>query len=459
MPALRPLCSQAGAVASWLVLSAALVSSPARANGRFPRADQLVLAPGSPDELVLRTTFGLLVSDDAGASWDWVCERAIGFSGIEDPPVAVLPNGVLLAGLLEGLAQSSDRGCSWQFAATPAPPLPIIDLSARREAPNLAVALAWERQTATASAPGYRARFFASADGALTWQAHGTGIDSSVLVLTLDVAPSDPKRLYASGIRSGGGERSAALFVSRDNGTSWIERPVPFDARAEQGLYIAAVDPTSPDRVYLRTSGASSSRLLSTGDAGATFQEHYAGGPILGFALSLDGKQIYLGGVDDGLWVGAHGELVFEQRSTLPIVCLTASADALYACSNDLGGFALGVSRDGGRSFEPVLVLSEVRGPLACASGAAFGTCDADWPMLSDRLGIRPASTTVDAPRDTATEPAADDSTTPRTAGCSFMPQRAHGRRTPWIIAILLGTFCHRKQPSRRREREDQKDG
>jgi hypothetical protein len=79
----------------------------ASGNGRFPRADQLVLVPGSRDELVLRTTFGLLLSSDAGASWDWVCEQEIGFSGIEDPAFAILPNG------------ERHGGCSFASASAP----------------------------------------------------------------------------------------------------------------------------------------------------------------------------------------------------------------------------------------------------------------------------------------------------------------------------------------------------
>jgi photosystem II stability/assembly factor-like uncharacterized protein len=259
MPRLRYPTRAPSVASALLALAAGLASPEARANGRFPRADQLVVVPGRADELVLRTTFGLLLSSDAGETWDWVCERAIGFSGIQDPSLAVMPNGVVLVGLLEGLAQSSDRGCSWSIAATPARELPIVDLSARREAPSHAVALAWEQQPATATAPGYRARFFATPDGGESWQAQGTGIDPSVLVLTLDVAPSDPHRLYASGIR-GGTQRTAALFVSTDDGQSWSERPVPFDARNEQGLYIAAVDPVTADRVYLRTSSSRADR-------------------------------------------------------------------------------------------------------------------------------------------------------------------------------------------------------
>lgn len=372
---------------SVLIAAAVLGASPsAWANGRFPRADQLVATPGRPEQLVLRTTFGLLVSRDAGATWEWICEEAVGFARQEDPAVAVLAGGRLLAGLSAGLAEASDTFCSWQFAQLSSAPLELVDLTVRPLQPESAVALAWERTDANAF--GYRSLFFATSDAGASWQSYGTGIDPSVLVLTLDVAPSDPTRLYASGIRPAA--RTAALFVSTDAAQTWTERPAPFDSPREQGLYIAAVDPFSPERVYLRSSGASTSRLLVTGDAGLSFDELFSGRSLQGFALSPDGSEIYVGGPEDGLWWASRDERRFEQRSSMPVLCLMSLANLLYACSNEQVDFALGVSSDGGRQFAAKLHLSEVRGPVACAAESSGGVCGAAWPAIAERLGIPP---------------------------------------------------------------------
>lgn len=361
-------------------------SSAAWANGRFPRADQLVATPGQPERLVLRTTFGLLVSSDAGASWQWICEEAVGFARQEDPAVAVLAGGRLLAGLSAGLAESSDTFCSWQFAQLSEVPLELVDLTVRPLQPESAVALAWER--ADGNAFGYRSLFFTTKDAGASWQSYGTGIDPSVLVLTVDVAPSDPRRLYASGIRPAA--RTAGLFVSTDDAQTWTERAAPFDSPREQGLYIAAVDPLTPERVYLRSSGASSSRLLVTDDAGLSFGELFSGRSLLGFALSPDGSEIYVGGAEEGLWWASRDARVFEQRSSIPVLCLLRLANVLYACSNEQVGFALGASSDGGRQFEARLHLSDVRGPVACAPETSGGVCGGAWPAIAERLGISP---------------------------------------------------------------------
>src|SRR4051794_34190183 len=65
------------AVAAAIAISV-VTPGTARANGRYPLASQLVVDPLDPDHLVARTTFGVLSSADAGATWRWVCEEALG---------------------------------------------------------------------------------------------------------------------------------------------------------------------------------------------------------------------------------------------------------------------------------------------------------------------------------------------------------------------------------------------
>lgn len=57
---------------------AAGAPSMARANGRFPAAQQVVLGPGArSDVITLRTTFGPLVSRDGGRGFRWYCEELL----------------------------------------------------------------------------------------------------------------------------------------------------------------------------------------------------------------------------------------------------------------------------------------------------------------------------------------------------------------------------------------------
>ena len=351
------------------------------ANGRYPKADQLVIAQGDAASLTVRATFGFLVSRDSGKNWDWICERAIGYSGVQDPTIGVMEGGTLIASLAEGIARSTDQGCSWGFSEATLSDSPVIDLTVQRDAPSHALALLWDAQKV-----GYSSRFLASDDNGRSFVPYGRPIDPSVLVVTLDVAPSNPSRVYASGTRSVDGVRTGLLFRSDDDGEHWHEYPLPFDPKLEQGVYIAAVDPHDADTVYLRTSSATVSRLLVSHDGGEQVEVVYSGS-LLAFALSPDGKQLYFGG-EDGLYSGRAEDLKFEPRSGLRLLCLAATDELLYACSDEHSGFTVGSSRDGGFSFEPLLHLNTVRGPLACSAAE----CEADWPLVRTQLGIaRPA--------------------------------------------------------------------
>lgn len=407
----------------------------------------MLVGPYESGVLVVRATFGLLLSRDAGRNWDWVCERAIGYSGVQDPTLGLMQGGTILAGLSEGFAVSDDSGCNWHFADADLSGSPVIDLTVRRDRPNSALALLWD-----AAPVGYRSRFVETEDTARSFVPYGNAIDETVLVLTLDVAASNPQRVYASGTRVVDGVRSASLFVSNDDALHWTEHALPFDPKLEQGAYIAAVDPNDANTLYVRTSSASVSRLMVTRDAGQSFEVAYSGS-LLAFALSPDGRMLYFGGTD-GLHAGPSNTLEFEQRSSLRLLCLAASGDTLYACSDEHSGFTVGASGDGGFSFSPLLHLNSVRGPLRCAAGASSEACVSDWPTLSSTLGVPPA-TELDGGPDGGSD--AGSGNTPKatkgSSSCSFGASAGAERGWGGRAALLLLVFSLRCRSRVRRHR------
>src|SRR5690349_60255 len=94
--------------------AATLFAGPAAANGKFPAAGQIIVDPGDASHIVVRTTFGVLISRDAGGSFDWICESGAGYAGNIDPGIAVTADGSILAGIAAGLDVGHGDACTWQ---------------------------------------------------------------------------------------------------------------------------------------------------------------------------------------------------------------------------------------------------------------------------------------------------------------------------------------------------------
>jgi hypothetical protein len=254
------------------------------------------------------------------------------------------------------------------------------------------------------------AQVFETTDNGKTFAALGTPIDPTVDVTTIDVTRTDPNRIYVSGTRGYGASKSAWLFVSHDKGATWSQSPITqFDPNSEAGIYIAAIDPTNADRVYLRSAGTltgGQSRIFYTVNGGAAGGATFSlpgslpadggftaaeammneiNGEILGFAITPDGATAFAGTVQSGLWMAKTSDMQFKQvNAGLHVHCLqtrtTAQGTELWACGDILSGFTLGVSTDNGATFKSKMqYVTSVCGPVECAPnpGGPLG-CGAD---------------------------------------------------------------------------------
>jgi photosystem II stability/assembly factor-like uncharacterized protein len=366
-----------------------VVAGEARANGRFPASSAVVFSPADGARVMVRTTFGLLVTRDGGESWGWICERAIGFSGPEDPSYVVTKSGAIVAGLFDGLRVSRDGGCTWSAVKTDGSV--FVDVTSRADGAIVALASSYDRHGDGGSL--YKTQLWISTDDARSFTALGPRFDEALLGETVEVAASDPARLYVSAVRGDGAGRTGSVLVSTDGGKTWTERRSML-APNELAPFIAAVDPKRADRIYIRTSAApeSPTRLVMSDDAGKTYRTLLAAkGPLLGFALSPDGASVSAGGPDDGLYAGPADAPALVQVSgpKLRIQCLGQRGDVLWACSSEAGGFVAGTSPNGGTSFDARLHLRDITGPIACAEGSSVAKeCGVDWLKLKGELGV-----------------------------------------------------------------------
>jgi hypothetical protein len=396
-----------GAAAGAIVLLAAPMVS---ANGRFPQSDQIVFTAKDPNLVVARTTYGILPSHDNGASWWYLCEDVLGLppNAVQDPEIALTGNGSLVAGTSSsGLSVSTDVGCNWSCAGGGLAGKNIADVVVRPESPDIVLALAVTIRPGDGGTNNDSQVFQSSDDGA-TWAPLGSPIDPTSTVETIDVAKSDPNRIYVSAWRGIGDSRVASLLVSMDKGQTWTERDVPsslFDGAAEDRIWIGGVDPADANRVYLRSNAhvaGGKSRLYVTTDAGETFKElkafdmgpakpSYIVGEFLGFALSPDGSKIYFGSSQGGLYVADRATMTVTQTSHIDIHCLATRPSAtegteLWACGDDYTSgpsgaeFLVGVSTDDGAHFASKLsTVTSLCGPAACPNATGTLGCGATF--------------------------------------------------------------------------------
>jgi hypothetical protein len=366
--------ASAGLGALALVL---LAPELAHANGAFPSVSQLIADPADVDHLVLRTTFGLLVTRDQGASWDWLCEAGAGYKDVE-PPMAVLPGGVILLAVPGGVSRSDASGCDFKLAA--GIDALVYDLARVPSEPDSVVAI---------SAEGTDTQLWRSADGGESFARVGD-IIADFIPATVDVAATDADVIYASGLSG----TTGMLLRSTDGGKSFERFSVPDTAPARRP-YIAAVDPRDADTVYVRLNAQGDSPLQVTHDGGKSFETALTTMvPALGFAISPDGKTVLASNAYDGTFRADADTLEFEKVACGGPICLSYSNAGLFGCGDQsVHGFVVGRSDDLGVSFTRAIDLTCVRGPAACDSGTSVGSlCPAAWPDVQAQIGATECS-------------------------------------------------------------------
>lgn len=369
-----------------ITLSLLYPARSAFANGRFPEAQQLAIVPNGADPslLVLRTSFGIVLSHDAGKTWSWVCERALGFDGTWDPPIAVTKDGRIWVGLVDGLRITRDGCGTSEVKALHGARITDLAVDARGEnvlalsSPIDAPATVW----------------IVHADG----KADALPGDFKGLELkTADFAPSSGKIWVTAAPFQQANSPRAHLFVGSAT-KPFVEVPLP--VAPDEIVYLSAVDPKNDQRLVARALSARGTNVIVSNDGGKTFTTALHVGTLLfGFAKSDDGKTMFTGSGDpnDGIWESEDRGTTWKQASKTSVRCLTLAGDVLYACSTPYrpNGFAVGASRDQGLTFATLSSFKDIAGPIACDAGEGLACRDA-WPAQKSVLDPKPAAA-VDA--------------------------------------------------------------
>jgi photosystem II stability/assembly factor-like uncharacterized protein len=440
-------------------IAALSISTPVLANGRYPAAGEIAIAPSDPQTILVRATYGILLTKNGGQRWEWVCEGAVGFNGSEDPMVSFTADGTILAGIFEGLSVSRDSGCQWSFVGGGLTQHYVVDLAVDKVDPTKGV-LVISNSTGQddAGQPVFLGQLWSTADNGQTWAQSGVDLPPQFLALTVDTAPSDPNRVYASG-RMGPPQYPGVLQRSDDRGATWQTLPIPGSDDTHLP-YVGAIDPNDPDVVYVRLDGSPSDQLLVSKDGGHQWNTIFDGqGDLFGFALSPDGATVAIGGDKDGIWTAPASTLAFTKASSVGAKCLTWSSAGLYACADEfLDGFTAGVSTDEGKTFTPIMHLSALCGPLACGADTSVGMmCPMQWPVTAATI----SATGCDEP-DGGTSSSSSSSTSsssssggggadPGGCSCAYVSPVANAAWMTSAAAALLGLAIRRRRRGGRR--------
>lgn len=367
----------------------------AEANGRSPMSVSVHLREGSDTDLASWTTWGLLISRDGGG-FRWMCETALKVGGAFDPDIVFRADGSMLATSFEGLLLNRD-GC-------------LFDPTGLGTKFVTRVAQGGDGAIHAAVIELGDVKIYKSTDGAQTFPISASVDPTSDWWESLEVAPSNPSRLYLSGFAIDDQQvKTFLMFRSVDGGASYqpIATPQPVMSRSSD-LKIAAVSPTNPDLLFARVTYATGDtlgdRIYRSVDGGASW-----GAPVLSVADSINGFVIRKNGEIlaatsiSGTWRSTDGGATFAPLATsLQVQCLAERANGtLVACAQNFepDNMSLGTSTDG-LTWTKLFRFSEAIGPVDCAVGTLqCDTCQLSmWCELRTQFGITADPTTCELP-------------------------------------------------------------
>ena len=440
------------AVAVALALGALIAgAAPAHANGRFPSSVSVSFRPADADDLYVGTTFGLLVSHDDGAHFDWVCEQAVGYQGSFDPSYRIAIDGTIYASTYNGLRVSRDGGCTFE-TATEAMAAGDPGRIAETWVDGVDVGPTGEVWVVTAEG-GRPNDVYRSIDRASTFMA--TGLQSpTIWWKSVVVAPADAQRVYVTGYQvsqtDGAGNPTPPMVHLRrtdDAGGHWEALSVAgFQLATSPLVLVMAVDEMRPDVVYVRSVRAvgmaapEGDILYRSADGGRSWA------PVLTTTdgirdVVIRGSEVLVATKMGGSHRSTDDGHTFTPIASPPqAACLGDRGGTLFSCGANWqpDGFSLGRSADA-VAWTKVFRFIELRGPLACPAGTVqHDVCEVEqWPALRTQFGI-PVEGGVDA----GTDPAQPPGGCCDASGTSALPVAA--------IGLLIGVGIWR---GRRRKR------
>ncbi len=418
------------------------------AHGRPLMTTGAFVSPDADGPIYIATPAALLREDEG--EWRWACREGTARTATENARILIRQDGSLLSGVFRGLDQGTADACDWSlYDQAPVQGEVIIDVVRHPAVPNRLYAL---------TSSGFRPNeLLRSEDDGGTWEPTSEPIGTH-LFERIVLAPSNPDILYVTGVTPATVEtpRSPIFFFSEDGGTTWEQRDFEFE-EGDTNLFVLGVDPSDSQRIYLRTRGDQSTsapfdRLVVSEDGGETFEMLLRVRSLDGFVFDDDGNAFVAAGwpPDDitererGLWTIPAGGTLTQVNDEISAGCLTFARGALYLCGDEVrDGFSLARSTDGGESFEPIMKITDLAGPISCGPETSVGTdCDfGNEDIVRDiglQFGTDAGVSTDGGTRDAgATDASMDGGMEGSGEGCECRADASFSRSFGWFLVLL----------------------
>jgi hypothetical protein len=338
-----------------LVLASAgplLPARGARADGAFPDSLSILTPAQLPNETLLATNFGLVMSFDRDQTWIWSCEQPLNSFATLYQMGPAAKNRIFA--ITTGVIYTDDSSCSWNAASGAGS---AVDAFADPTNPNRVLAAT----TSTVGDAGSIYTVVESSDGGTTFGQLRYTAAGGDHITGIEISRSDPQTVYLT--LTSGTAYAPKVAVTTNGGTSWTLHDLTTSLpTGTYSIRLVAIDPNNPQKLFLRIGSPSGQALAVSKDGGATATTPltFPGGAFNAFAR-LDSGSLIAGGVVGTANVAYRSVNEGTSFDALPAVPFTfkglsARGTKLYAAlSNVTDLYAIETSDDEGTSWQPLM--------------------------------------------------------------------------------------------------------
>jgi hypothetical protein len=336
------------------VVGPLLATADARADGAFPDSLSILTPDQLPNETLLATNFGLVMSFDHDQTWIWSCEQPLNSFGTLYQ-VGPAPLNRIYAVSPGGFIYTDDSSCTWTAAAG-IPAAAAQDAFVDPSNPNRVLAVVTSSvdggastysvmESANAGTSFAQVRYTAAAGD------HITGVE---------ISRSNPQTVYLT--LTSGTAYTPKIAVTTNGGANWTLHDLSASLAGTYSIRLVAVDPTNPQKLVLRTGGSAGEALSISLDGGATASSPltFAGGVFTAYARLPSGSMIAGGvvGTTDVAYRSVDLGVSFQPLPAVPFTFrgMSARGTKLYAAlDNAADTYAIETSVDEGMTWQPLM--------------------------------------------------------------------------------------------------------